>query len=80
MSDSPEKHTPAAEHIAVEPELESAQPAGTEPAGQPEFKLEDQALKAMIEAIPFTIPGPSPVDRPQTFTARGRKVKRVATP
>jgi glycolate oxidase iron-sulfur subunit len=35
-------------------------------------------LKAMIEAIPFVLPGPSPVDRPQTFPAKGQRVKRVA--
>ena len=35
-------------------------------------------LKAMIEAIPLAIPGPSPVDRPQTFPAVGPKIKRVA--
>jgi glycolate oxidase iron-sulfur subunit len=35
-------------------------------------------LKAMIEAIPWVVPGPSPVDRPQTFPAIGQKVKRVA--
>src|SRR3954464_14777078 len=35
-------------------------------------------LKAMIEAIPAEIPGPSPVDKPQTFPATGRKTRRVA--
>jgi len=35
-------------------------------------------LKAMIEAIPMVVPAPSPVDRPQTFPAKGQKVKRVA--
>jgi len=35
-------------------------------------------LKAMIDAIPARIPGPSPVDRPQTFAAKGRRLKRVA--
>ena len=35
-------------------------------------------LKAMIEAIPWVVPAPSPVDRPQTFAAIGPKVKRVA--
>jgi glycolate oxidase iron-sulfur subunit len=35
-------------------------------------------LKAMIEAIPSTVPMPSPVDRPQTFAAIGHRRKRVA--
>jgi glycolate oxidase iron-sulfur subunit len=35
-------------------------------------------LKAMIDAIPWRIPMPSPVDRPQTFAAAGARLKRVA--
>jgi glycolate oxidase iron-sulfur subunit len=35
-------------------------------------------VKAMIEAIPFVVPAPSPVDRPQTFPAKGQRLKRVA--
>jgi glycolate oxidase iron-sulfur subunit len=35
-------------------------------------------LKAMIEAIPLVVPAPSPVDRPQTFPAKGQKMRRVA--
>jgi len=35
-------------------------------------------LRAMIEAIPATLPGPSPIDRPQTFAAAGTRVRRVA--
>jgi glycolate oxidase iron-sulfur subunit len=34
-------------------------------------------VKAMIEAIPIVIPAPSPVDRPQTFPATRKRVKRV---
>ena len=35
-------------------------------------------LKAMIEAVPRNLRGPSPVDRPQTFPAIGARKKRVA--
>jgi glycolate oxidase iron-sulfur subunit len=35
-------------------------------------------LRAMIDAIPDRLAGPSPVDRPQTFAARGPRRKRVA--
>jgi glycolate oxidase iron-sulfur subunit len=35
-------------------------------------------LKAMIEAVPAVVPGPSPVDHPQTFPAVGARRKRVA--
>jgi glycolate oxidase iron-sulfur subunit len=35
-------------------------------------------VKAMIEAIPSVLPAASPVDRPQTFPAIGKRVKRVA--
>src|SRR3954467_600429 len=35
-------------------------------------------VKAMLEAIPAVLPAASPVDRPQTFPAIGKKVKRVA--
>ena len=35
-------------------------------------------LKAMIDAIPWRIPMPSPVDKPQTFAATGERLKRVA--
>jgi glycolate oxidase iron-sulfur subunit len=35
-------------------------------------------IKAMIEAIPARVPGPSPVDRPQHFPAAGQRVRRVA--
>src|SRR5580692_11562068 len=35
-------------------------------------------LKAMIEAVPAIVPGPSPVDHPQTFPAVGARRKRVA--
>ena len=35
-------------------------------------------LRAMIDAVPARVPGPSPVDRPQTFPAAGARVKRVA--
>lgn len=35
-------------------------------------------LRAMIDAVPLRVPMPSPVDRPQTFAASGKKVRRVA--
>ncbi len=35
-------------------------------------------LRAMLEAVPDRVPGPSPVDRPQTFPAAGLRRKRVA--
>jgi glycolate oxidase iron-sulfur subunit len=35
-------------------------------------------LKAMLEAVPQRLIGPSPVDRPQTFAAFGLRRKRVA--
>ena len=35
-------------------------------------------LKAMLEAVPQRLAGPSPVDRPQTFAAAGLRRKRVA--
>jgi len=35
-------------------------------------------LKAMVEAVPDRLAGPSPVDRPQTFPAAGLRRKRVA--
>jgi glycolate oxidase iron-sulfur subunit len=35
-------------------------------------------VKAMIEAIPAVLPAASPVDRPQTFAAIGKRVRRVA--
>ena len=35
-------------------------------------------VRAMLEAVPDRVPGPSPVDRPQTFPAAGARRKRVA--
>ena len=35
-------------------------------------------LRAMLDAVPASVPGPSPVDRPQTFPAAGLRRKRVA--
>ncbi|MBM3647632.1 MAG: 4Fe-4S dicluster domain-containing protein [Alphaproteobacteria bacterium] len=35
-------------------------------------------LRAMLEAVPDRLTGPSPVDRPQTFAAAGLRRKRVA--
>ncbi len=35
-------------------------------------------LRAMLEAVPDKVPGPSPVDRPQTFPANGARRRRVA--
>jgi glycolate oxidase iron-sulfur subunit len=35
-------------------------------------------LRAMLEAVPDSVPTPSPVDRPQTFPAKGLRRKRVA--
>src|SRR5918999_502944 len=35
-------------------------------------------LKAMLEAVPDRLAGPSPVDRPQTFAAAGQRRRRVA--
>jgi glycolate oxidase iron-sulfur subunit len=35
-------------------------------------------LRAMLEAVPQRLAGPSPVDRPQTFAAAGLRRKRVA--
>ncbi len=50
-------------------------PAGSSDPGGATFP---RRLKAMIEAVPARVPMPSPVDRPQTFPAMGRRVKRVA--
>jgi glycolate oxidase iron-sulfur subunit len=35
-------------------------------------------LRAMLDAVPWRLRGPSPVDRPQTFAARGTRRRRVA--
>ena len=35
-------------------------------------------LRAMLDAVPARLRGPSPVDRPQTFPAKGLRRKRVA--
>ncbi len=35
-------------------------------------------LRAMLEAVPVRLRGPSPVDRPQTFRAQGERRKRMA--
>ncbi|HYC66290.1 MAG TPA: heterodisulfide reductase-related iron-sulfur binding cluster, partial [Reyranellaceae bacterium] len=35
-------------------------------------------LRAMLDAVPAAIEGPSPVDRPQTFAAEGPRRRRVA--
>jgi glycolate oxidase iron-sulfur subunit len=35
-------------------------------------------LRAMLEAVPDRVPTPSPVDRPQTFPAKGLRRRRVA--
>ncbi|MCF6273609.1 MAG: glycolate oxidase subunit GlcF [Rhodobacteraceae bacterium] len=35
-------------------------------------------LKAMVDFAPSKLPTPSHVDRPQTFKARGKKIRRVA--
>ncbi len=35
-------------------------------------------LKAMVDFAPSRLPTPSPVDRPQTFKAKGKKIRRVA--
>ena len=35
-------------------------------------------LKAMVDFAPKKLPTPSPVDRPQTFKAKGQKIRRVA--
>lgn len=35
-------------------------------------------LRAMLDAVPDTVPSPSSVDRPQTFPAKGLRRKRVA--
>lgn len=35
-------------------------------------------LRAMLDAVPDTVPSPSPVDRPQTFPSKGLRRKRVA--
>jgi glycolate oxidase iron-sulfur subunit len=35
-------------------------------------------IKAMLEAVPWTLRGPSPVDHAQTFPAQGPRRKRVA--
>lgn len=35
-------------------------------------------LKAMVDFAPAKLPSPSAVDRPQTFAAKGKKIRRVA--
>ncbi|HSH99025.1 MAG TPA: glycolate oxidase subunit GlcF [Reyranella sp.] len=55
--------------------LAAALPARSSDPGGATFL---RRLKAMIEAIPAVVPGPSPVDLPQTFPATGQRVKRVA--
>lgn len=50
-------------------------PSGSRDPGGATFL---RRLKAMIEAIPAAVSGPSPVDRPQTFAAIGQKTRRVA--
>ncbi len=35
-------------------------------------------LKAMVDFAPAKLPSPSAVDRPQTFAAKGQKIRRVA--
>ena len=35
-------------------------------------------IKAMIDAVPAVIPDASPVDRPQTYPAVGKRIRRVA--
>jgi len=35
-------------------------------------------LKAMVDFAPAKLPTPSPVDRPQTFAAKGKTIRRVA--
>jgi glycolate oxidase iron-sulfur subunit len=55
--------------------LATAIPASSRDPGGATFL---RRLKAMIEAVPARVPMPSPVDRPQTFSAAGSRVKRVA--
>jgi glycolate oxidase iron-sulfur subunit len=55
--------------------LSAALPATSSDPGGATFL---RRLKAMIDAIPAVVPGPSPVDLPQTFPAEGKRLKRVA--
>jgi glycolate oxidase iron-sulfur subunit len=55
--------------------LAAALPATSSDAGGATFL---RRLKAMIDAIPNDLPGPSPVDLPQTFPAEGKRIRRVA--
>jgi len=48
--------------------------SSSDPGGATFFRR----LRAMIDALPDRIAGPSPVDRPQTFAAVGPRRKRVA--
>jgi len=50
-------------------------PAGSADPGGATFL---RRLRAMLEAVPDRLAGPSPVDRPQTFPALGLRRKRVA--
>jgi glycolate oxidase iron-sulfur subunit len=47
-------------------------------AGKPFAGLFTGRLKAMLALAPSDLPGPSPVDRPQTHRAAGERRKRVA--
>ena len=55
--------------------LAAALPARSSDPGGATFL---RRIKAMIDAVPAVIPDASPVDRPQTFPAVGKRVRRVA--
>src|ERR1043166_2348319 len=62
MNDGPEGSMHPAEHTAEEAEQENTQAAAVEPAGQSEFEVADEALKALIEALIYLAPDPFTVD------------------
>jgi len=47
---------------------------GSDPGGATFWRR----VRAMLEAVPARLAGPSPVDRPQTFAAMGERRRRVA--
>ena len=55
--------------------LAAALPARSSDPGGATFL---RRIKAMIDAVPAVIPDASPVDRPQTYPAVGKRIRRVA--
>jgi segregation and condensation protein B len=63
MSERPEaSSTTSAEPVAEQVQPENVEAAALEPSGQSAFKFEDEALKAMIEAIIYVAPDPVSFD------------------